>query len=132
MQRICSCLPWDLCVNYVGAPGTVTLSVIHYGAGIFWCSKKDYHIHRVLVVEHTEITQRFTASHVYFVVIWAPGIVEISFKGTICEQKFGTAMGNPVSQLLANLFMENLEQTAQQTCPTSSNICWDCIHQFLL
>ena len=33
-----------------------------------------------------------------------------SFRGTIYQQKFGTAMGSPVSPVIANLFMEWLEQ----------------------
>ena len=40
-----------------------------------------------------------------------------SFNGTIYEQKFGTVMGSPISPILANLFMEDLEQTALLTCP---------------
>ena len=42
-----------------------------------------------------------------------------SFRGTIHQQKFGTAMTSPVSPVIANLFMEWLEQTiatAPVTC----------------
>jgi len=39
------------------------------------------------------------------------------FLGQICRQKFGTAMGSPVSPLVANLFMEYLEQKLLDTAP---------------
>ena len=40
-----------------------------------------------------------------------------SFRGTIYQQKFGTAMGSPVSPIIASLFMEWLEQQAIITAP---------------
>ena len=40
-----------------------------------------------------------------------------SFQGELYEQKFGTAMGSPVSPIIANLYMEHIEQTALATCP---------------
>ncbi|KAI8507604.1 hypothetical protein Bbelb_149840 [Branchiostoma belcheri] len=40
-----------------------------------------------------------------------------SFRGNIYQQKFGTAMGSPVSPVLANLFMEWLERQAIATAP---------------
>ena len=40
-----------------------------------------------------------------------------SFRGQIYQQKFGTAMGSPVSPIVANLFMEDLEQKAMETAP---------------
>jgi hypothetical protein len=39
------------------------------------------------------------------------------FQEEIYQQKFGTAMGSPVSPLIANLFMEDLEQKAISTSP---------------
>ncbi|XP_066289701.1 uncharacterized protein [Branchiostoma lanceolatum] len=41
------------------------------------------------------------------------------FRGEIYQQKFGTAMGSPVSPVLANLFMEWLEQQAIATAPVN-------------
>ncbi|KAI8512067.1 hypothetical protein Bbelb_111670 [Branchiostoma belcheri] len=41
------------------------------------------------------------------------------FRGDIYQQKFGTAMGSPVSPVLANLFMEWLEQQAIATAPVN-------------
>jgi len=40
-----------------------------------------------------------------------------SFRGVIYQQMFGAAMGNPVSPLLANLFMKWLEKQAIATAP---------------
>jgi len=39
------------------------------------------------------------------------------FSGQIYRQKFGTAMGSPVSPLVANMFMEHLEQKLLNTAP---------------
>ncbi len=39
------------------------------------------------------------------------------FRGQVYQQKFGTAMGSPVSPIVANLFMEDLEQRAIETAP---------------
>ena len=39
------------------------------------------------------------------------------FRGQIYRQKFGTAIGSPVSPLVANLFMEYLEQKLLDTAP---------------
>ena len=37
------------------------------------------------------------------------------FRGQVYQQKFGTAMGSPVSPIVANLFMEDLEQRAMES-----------------
>ena len=39
------------------------------------------------------------------------------FRGQVYQQKFGTAMGSPVSPIVANLFMEDLEQRAMENAP---------------
>ena len=39
------------------------------------------------------------------------------FRGQVYQQKFGTAMGSPVSPIVANLFMEDLEQRAIESAP---------------
>ena len=49
---------------------------------------------------------RFIMSTTYF-----------TFRGKIYEQVFGTAMGSPVSVVVANLYMEDLEQRALATAP---------------
>jgi hypothetical protein len=41
------------------------------------------------------------------------------FRGQIYHQKFGTAMGSPVSPLVADIYMEYLEQTAIASVPPS-------------
>ena len=40
-----------------------------------------------------------------------------TFRDSIYQQQFGTAMGSPVSPIVANLFMEDLEQRAIATAP---------------
>ena len=40
-----------------------------------------------------------------------------SFRGNIYQQKFGKAMGSPVSPVIGNLFMEWQEQQAILTAP---------------
>ena len=39
------------------------------------------------------------------------------FRGQVYQQKFGTAMGSPVSPIVANLFVEDLEQWAMESAP---------------
>ena len=41
------------------------------------------------------------------------------FRGTIYKQRFGAAMGSPVSPVVANLYMEFLEQQSITTAPIS-------------
>ncbi len=41
------------------------------------------------------------------------------FRGNIYRQKFGAAMGSPVSPIVSNLFMEHLEQRAIATAPAA-------------
>ena len=42
-----------------------------------------------------------------------------TFRGVIYQQKFGTAMGSPVSPIIANLYMEWLEKRAIATAPVN-------------
>ena len=42
-----------------------------------------------------------------------------TFRNTIYQQKFGTAMGSQVSPIVANLFMEHMEQEAIATARNS-------------
>ena len=41
------------------------------------------------------------------------------FEGTYYKQVFGTAMGSPVSAVIANLVMEDIEHRALTTAPVS-------------
>ncbi len=60
---------------------------------------------KLIVDDVMELTE-FIATTTYF-----------SFRDKIYKQKFSTAMGSPVSPILANLFMEWLEQEAIATVP---------------
>ena len=59
-----------------------------------------------LTVEDIMKLLEFVANTTYF-----------KFQGEIYQQKFGTAMGSPVSPLIANIYMEDLEQKAIMTAP---------------
>ena len=49
-----------------------------------------------------------------------------SFQGQFCEQVEGAAMGSPVSPIVANLYMEYLEQKALSTAPTPQVLAQVC------
>ena len=42
---------------------------------------------------------------------------QFAYNGTYYQQIFGTAMGSPVSAVIANMVMEDVEQTALATSP---------------
>ncbi|XP_072039537.1 uncharacterized protein [Amphiura filiformis] len=48
-------------------------------------------------------------------------ITYFEFRGSVYRQRFGAAMGSPVSPIIANLFMEFIEQQAIATVPIESN-----------
>ena len=47
-----------------------------------------------------------------------------SFRGQLFKHKFGTTMGSPVSPILANFFMEWLDQQAIATAPIEQNLSY--------
>ncbi|XP_072048492.1 uncharacterized protein [Amphiura filiformis] len=61
-----------------------------------------------LTVEDIMELLEFTLTTTYF-----------SFRGQVYQQKFGTAMGSPVSPIVANLYMEWLEKEAIATAPVN-------------
>jgi hypothetical protein len=72
--------------------------------------KQDKNLQKRTSLEVPDIMKllHFTLTTTYFV-----------FQGNLFVQKFGTAMGSPVSPLIANLFMEALEEKAIRTAPTA-------------
>ena len=46
------------------------------------------------------------------------------FRGQLFKHKFGTTMGSPVSPILANFFMEWLDQQAIATAPIEQNLSY--------
>jgi hypothetical protein len=67
---------------------------------------KDLKNRTLLEVDDIMVLMNFVLTTTYF-----------SFRGIIYKQKFGAAMGSPVSPLAANIFMEWLEQQAILTAP---------------
>ena len=68
----------------------------------------DHTLHNRTKLEVDDIMEllRFILTTTYF-----------QFSGKIYRQKFGAAMGSPVSPIVSNLFMEHLEQKAIRTAP---------------
>ena len=60
---------------------------------------------RLLEVEDILELLEFILSTTYF-----------TFRGQLYRQKFGTAIGSPVSPLVANMYMEHLEEKLQSNC----------------
>ena len=60
---------------------------------------------------------RLTPSDIIDLLAFTMSTTYFTFRGKIYEQTFGTAMGSPVSVVVANLYMEWWEQTALATCP---------------
>ena len=69
---------------------------------------RDYNKNNDTTLESDDVVQLldFILTTTYF-----------TFRGKIYRQLFGTAMGSPVSPIVANIFMEALEQKAIATAP---------------
>ena len=70
--------------------------------------EKDHTLKERTVMEVSDIILllEFCLKNTYF-----------SFQDQFCEQVEGAAMGSPVSPIVANLYMEYLEQKALKYCP---------------
>ena len=92
----------DVVSLFTNTPIDETLSIIRE------CLMKDNNLkyRTSLTVDDIMALTKFVATTTYF-----------SFRGTIYRQKFGTAMGSPVSPIMANIFMEWLEERAIATAP---------------
>ena len=68
---------------------------------------KDLHLRTSMTVKHISCLLEFCLENTYF-----------SFQGRFHEQTEGAAIGSPISPIVANLFMEDLEVQAINTSPT--------------
>ena len=75
--------------------------------------EEDRTLHQRTSITVNQITclLRFCLTTTYF-----------TFQGKIFEQVKGAAMGSPISPIVANLFMEDLEKKALATAPTPSTL----------
>ena len=68
---------------------------------------KELHLRTSMTVKHISCLLEFCLENTYF-----------SFQSRFYEQTHGAAMGSPISPIVANLFMEDLEVQAINTSPT--------------
>ena len=68
---------------------------------------KELHLRTSMTVKHISCLLEFCLENTYF-----------SFQSRFYEQTQGAAMGLPISPIVANLFMEDLEVQAINTSPT--------------
>ena len=68
---------------------------------------KELHLRTTMAVKHISYLLQFCLENTYF-----------SFQSRFYEQTQGAAMGSPISPIVANLFMEDLEVQAINTSPT--------------
>ena len=74
--------------------------------------EKDLHLKTNMTVNHIYCLLEFCLKNAYFL-----------FKGRFYDQMEGAAMGSPISPIVANLFMEDLEVQAINTSP-SPPVLW--------
>ena len=72
---------------------------------------KDLHSRTNMKIHHIISLLRFCLINSYF-----------TFQGRFYQQTQGAAMGSPISPVVANLFMENLEVQAIRTSPTPPSL----------
>ena len=73
---------------------------------------KDLHQRTAMSVNQIICLLKFCLNTTYF-----------TFQGKMYEQVRGAAMGSPLSPIVANLFMEDLETKALATAPSTPKIC---------
>ena len=73
---------------------------------------KDLHLRTTMTVKHISCLLEFCLRNTYF-----------SFQGRFYEQTEGAAMDSPISPIVPNLFMEDLEVPAMKTSP-SPPVLW--------
>ena len=102
VSHLCQNLEIDVVSLFTKTPIQQTLTNIREGL------EKDQDLKKRIKLEVNHIMDftEFVAATTYF-----------SFRGQLFNQKFGTAMGSPVSPIRANFFTEWLEQQAIATAP---------------
>ena len=102
VSHLCQNLEIDVVSLFTKTAIQQTLNIIREGL------EKDQDLKKRTNLEVDDIMDltEFIATTTYF-----------SFRGQLFNQKFGTATGSPVSPILANFFMEWLEQQAIATAP---------------
>ena len=72
---------------------------------------KNLHHRTTMTVKHIFCLLEFCLTNIHF-----------SFQDRLYEQKEGTAMGSPISPIVANLFMEDFEIRALATSPCTPKL----------
>ena len=77
-----------------------------------------------LLEEDTSLHQRTTMAvkHIHWLLEFCLTNTYFSFQGRLYEQKEGTAMGSPISPIVANIFMEDFKNRALATLPCTPKI----------
>ena len=72
-----------------------------------------------LLEEDAKLQQRtnMSVNHIISLLEFCLGSTYFTFQGRLYEQQEGTAMGSPISFIVANLFMEDFEKKAIESSP---------------
>ena len=100
-------MSYDVSALFTSIPIEPTINIIEK------CLKedKDLHSRTNMKIHHIISLLRFCLNNSYF-----------SFQGRFYQQTEGAAMGSPISPIVANLFMEDLEVQAIRTSPTPPSL----------
>ena len=108
-------MPYDVSALFTSIPIEPAINIIKKHLE----EDKDLHKRTSMTVKHIPCLLEFCLKNTYF-----------SFQGSFYEQTEGAAMGSPISPIVANLFMEDLEvQDINNTSCLVEEICgWHINH----